>query len=101
MQAMLFTCAGTGTMAFPPILAVVLGVTASILFMCLVLVLVVRSRRSIGRNEVKMTVYPIGKEAESPTLHAMDNKAMTEFDSTEERSPDLIPVGEYCLIIPQ
>ncbi|KAF2363112.1 hypothetical protein FHG87_006135 [Trinorchestia longiramus] len=78
-------------MQFPPILAVVLGVTGSILFMCVVLVLVVRSRRSLGHNEVKMTVYPIGKEAESPTLHAMENKAMTEFDSTEERSPDLIP----------
>ncbi|XP_047737333.1 uncharacterized protein LOC108677033 [Hyalella azteca] len=91
-KAMKHTSPVIGTMMpFPPILAVVLGVTVSLLFMCIILVVVVRSRRSVGRNEVKMTVYPIGKEAESPTLHAIENKVITEFDSTAERSPDLIP----------
>ena len=84
-------------MSLTPIIAVILGSTTSFLLLCVMLVVLLKSRSNAGRNQIKMTVYPVGKDDSSTGLHAMENKVMTEFDSTEERSPDLIPDGKNTI----
>ncbi|XP_042886631.1 nephrin-like [Penaeus japonicus] len=82
------TSPGAGTLALTPILAVLLGVLASLLLMALVIVLVVRSRRPRPRSaEVKM-VYDKGSAAAPLRAHH------DESSSGDDQNPDIIPVND-------
>ncbi|XP_069160721.1 muscle M-line assembly protein unc-89 isoform X2 [Procambarus clarkii] len=77
-----------GSLALTPILAVLLGVLASLLLMGLVIALVVRSRRPRPlKPEVKM-VYDKGSGASVPLRGPEDST------STDDHNPDLIPVND-------
>ena len=84
-------------------MAVVLGVTASLLVMCVAVVFLVRARRAARgvQQQLKMTVYPLA-DASKPDARQeqLDNdvRALTQIDATEERSPDLIPDGDNIYI---
>nr|XP_045606657.1 uncharacterized protein LOC123763553 [Procambarus clarkii] len=82
------TSPGVGSLALTPILAVLLGVLASLLLMGLVIALVVRSRRPRPlKPEVKM-VYDKGSGASVPLRGPEDST------STDDHNPDLIPVND-------
>ncbi|XP_050702989.1 serine/arginine repetitive matrix protein 2-like [Eriocheir sinensis] len=96
------TSQGVGVLAFTPILAVLLGVVASLFLMALVIALVVRSRRPRDnrKQEVKM-VYDKGASASTTTplrgaTAADDDDASPTpgATATDDANPDVIPVND-------
>ncbi|XP_063586991.1 nephrin-like [Penaeus indicus] len=78
-----------GTLAFTSLLAVILGVVASLLLMAVVIVLVVRSRCAhVHKPEVKM-VY--NKGVASPSRGSDDDL------NSDDPNPDVIPINDVKL----
>ncbi|XP_047474605.1 uncharacterized protein LOC125028972 isoform X2 [Penaeus chinensis] len=79
-----------GTLAFTSLLAVILGVVASLLLMAVVIVLVVRSRCAhVHKPEVKM-VY--NKGVASPSRGSDDDL------NSDDPNPDVIPINDDHLV---
>lgn len=102
LMPVLVSAAGVGVLAFTPILAVLLGVVASLFLMALVIALVVRSRRPRDnrKQEVKM-VYDKGASGSTTTplrgaTAADDDDASPTAGATatDDANPDVIPVND-------
>ncbi|XP_076067139.1 neural cell adhesion molecule 1-B-like isoform X2 [Oratosquilla oratoria] len=91
-----------GVVALTPILAVLLGVAASLLLTCIVIVAVVRSRRPAPKPEPKMvydkatSVAMRAGDVNTDTQETPDNSTAgtTRQFEAEEVNPDVIPVND-------
>lgn len=94
--------AGVGVLAFTPVLAVMMGVVASLFLMVLVIALVVKSRlpRDNRRQEIKMVCDNGASGSTATPLQGAT--AVDEEDSftnaipkaTDDANPDVIPVND-------